>query len=340
MAGIHLTSPRLALISGATGFIGRMLCQQLREQCVQVRGGMRHVVEGPWDEVVLFDLATQGLPEDALAGVDTVFHLAGKAHALCETRQDEEEYFRINTTGTGKLLEAAKGAGVRRFVFISSVKAMDEGGDACQNESEVCHPETPYGKSKLAAERLVLEGGYVPEPVVLRLSMVYGPSGKGNLFRMIEAVAKGRFPPLPELGNKRSMVHVEDVIRAALLAAEKPAAVGQTYIVTDGQFVSTRQMYDWICEALDKPVPAWTIPIGVLKVLAKVGDGIGGMRGRRFLIDSDALAKLMNSACYSSEKIQRELGFRPARDLRSALPEIVRNLGIRRAGDQRRGVSH
>ena len=333
MAGIDLTSTRLALVTGATGFIGRVLCQQLREKHVQVRGGMRHVAEGPWDEVVLFDLATQRLPEDALAGVDTIFHLAGKAHALSETRQDEEEYFRINTEGTGTLLEAAKSAGVHRFVFISSVKAMGEGGDTCQNESEICHPETPYGKSKLAAERLVLEGAYVPEPVVLRLSMVYGSSRKGNLPRMIEAVAKGRFPPLPEVGNKRSMVHVEDVVQAALLAAEKPAAVGQTYIVTDGQACSTRQMYEWICEALDKPEPAWTMPIGLLKVLAKVGDGIGGVRGRRFLFDSDALDKLINSACFSSEKIQRELGFRPAWDLRSALPEIVTSLGMKQAGD-------
>ena len=322
------------LVTGASGFIGRVLCQKLSEQGgAQVRAGMRQVADGPWHETALLDLASGTLPVDAVAGVDTIFHLAGKAHALSETQQDEKEYFHINTEGTKTLLEAAKGAGVRRFVFVSSVKAMSEGGDACQNESEVCHPETPYGRSKLAAERLVLEGAYVPEPVVLRLSMVYGCSRKGNLPRMIEAVAKGRFPPLPEVGNKRSMVHVEDVVQAALLAAEKPAAVGQTYIVTDGQACSTRQMYEWICEALGKPVPSWTIPGGVMRVLAKVGDSIAAVRGRRFLFDSDALDKLVSSACYSSEKIQRELGFRSACDLRSALPEIVNCLGIERAGD-------
>jgi len=323
MAGIDLRPSRFAFITGASGFIGRSLCQQLHEQQVQVRAGMRHKVKGPWDKVVLFDLATQTLPEDALTRVDTIFHLAGKAHALSETRQDEEEYFHINTEGTRRLLEAARDAGVRCFVFISSVKAMGEGGDACQDESASCCPETPYGKSKLAAERLVLEGGYVPEPVVLRLSMVYGASRKGNLPRMIEAVAEGHFPPLPEVGNRRSMVHVEDVVQAALLAAEKPAAVGQTYIVTDGQACSTRQLYEWICEALGKPVPAWTIPPGLLRVLAKVGDGFGRVRGRRFVFDSDALDKLIGSACYSSEKIERELGFCARQRLRSALPEIV-----------------
>lgn len=325
-----MSSLRFALVSGATGFIGQVLCQQLREQGVQVRGGMRQVTKGPWDEVVLFDLV-QKLPEDALVGVDTIFHLAGKAHALSETQQDEEEYFRINTEGTATLLEAAKRADVRCFVFISSVKAMGEGGDVGQDESEECYPETPYGKSKRAAERLVLEGGYVPEPVVLRLCMVYGSSHKGNLPRMIEAVAKGRFPPLPEVGNQRSMVHVMDVVQAALLASEKPAAIGQTYIVTDGQAYSTRQMYEWICEALDKPVPAWAIPIVILKILAKVGDGMGRVRRRRFLFDSDALDKLIGSAYYSSEKIQRELGFRPARDLRSALLDMVTYLGVTRS---------
>jgi nucleoside-diphosphate-sugar epimerase len=290
---------------------------------------MRHVAEGPWDEVVLFDLATQRLQANVLAGVDTIFHLAGKAHALAETRQDEEEYFRINTEGTRTLLEAARSAGVRRFVFISSVKAMGEGGDACQDESEACRPESPYGRSKLAAERLVLEGDYVPEPVVLRLSMVYGSSRKGNLPRMVDAVAKGRFPPLSEGGNKRSMVHVDDVVQAALLAAEKPEAVGQTYIVTDGHIYSTRQMYEWICEALGKPVPDWTVPIRMLKVLAKVGDAIGRVRGRRFMFDSDALEKLTGSACYTSEKIGRGLGFRPTRDLCSALPEMVTYLSLK-----------
>ncbi|MDQ7010672.1 MAG: NAD-dependent epimerase/dehydratase family protein, partial [Mariprofundaceae bacterium] len=224
-----------------------------------------------------------------------------------------------NTEGTRRLLEAAKAAGARRFVFFSSVKAMGEGGPGCLDETAGCRPETAYGKSKLAAERLVLEGGFVPEPVVLRLSMVYGPATKGNLPKMIEAVRKGRFPPLPETGNKRSMVHVDDVVAAALLAAEKPAAAGQTYIVTDGKAYSTRRMYEWVCEALDKPVPSWHIPVPALKALARMGDVIGRVRGRRFMFDSDALAKLTGSAWYDSGKICRELGFEAGIHLHEAL---------------------
>jgi len=186
------------LVTGATGFIGRRLCAVLKQHGSHVRALGRGERDGLWNRFIRADLA-QGVPADALHDVDTVFHLAGKAHALSETSQDEAEYFRINTEGTRRLLEVAGEAGVRRFVFFSSVKAMGEGGDACLDESAACCPETPYGKSKLAAEHLVLNGGYVPEPVVLRLSMVYGPTRKGNLPRMIEAVARGRFLPLPEI---------------------------------------------------------------------------------------------------------------------------------------------
>jgi len=153
--------------------------------------------------------------------------------------------------------------------------------------------------------------------------MVYGPGVKGNLPRMIEAVAGNRFPPLPETGNKRSLVHVDDVVEAAILAAEKPVAAGQIYIVTDGRPCSTRQMYEWICLALDKPVPKWQVPMALLKAMAMTGDILGRVRGRRFIFDTDALHKLIGSAWYSSGKMERELGFVPKYDLQGSLPSII-----------------
>lgn len=317
-----------ALVTGAAGFIGQILCQRLRENGVRVRALARGAGQGPWDEIVTGDLTAE-LPRGALQGVDTVYHLAGKAHALSETRQDDAEYFAINTEGTRKLLEAAAAEGVRSFVFFSSVKVFGEGDGERVDEHSALSPQTPYGRSKLEAERLVLDGGYVPHPVVLRLSMVYGPTRKGNLPRMIEAVARGRFPPIAELGNKRSMVHVEDVVQASLLAAQNTQAAGQAYIVTDGRPYSTRQMYEWICESLQRPVPKWVLPHSALRLMAMAGDAIGHARGRRFMFDSDALDKLTGSAWYSSEKLERELGFRAERDLHRSLPEIVASLGLK-----------
>jgi len=313
---------KISLVTGSTGMLGRPLCHTLHSHGWRVTAVTRMQEAGPWDESIQTDLTsheTFSMPSD----IETVFHLAGKAHALSETRKDEKEYFQINTEGTRRILEAAKSSGVRRFVFFSSVKAMNEGGNHRLNETSTCFPETPYGKSKLEAEHLVLKGNYIPEPVVLRLSMVYGPAMKGNLPRMIEAVAKGLFPPIPEFGNKRSMVHVEDVVQAAVLAAERPEAIGQTYLVTDGQAYSTRELYEWICQALGKPIPGWRIPEMVFRGLAKVGDVIGGVRGRRFLFDSDTLNKLAGSACYSSQKIEQELGFRAHHYLRESLQDII-----------------
>jgi nucleoside-diphosphate-sugar epimerase len=312
------------LITGANGFIGQVLIKQLLAAGIEVSALVRKKTGNSAIESIALDL-TEEWKSNPCEGVDTVFHLAGKAHALSEIAADDEEYQRINTEGTRKLLEAAKLAGVKRFIFFSSVKAV---GDmpTMQDESNQTQPDTPYGQSKRAAEQLVLTGNYVPHPVVIRPCMVYGLSDKGNLPRMISAIERGFFPPLPEVHNHRSMVHVEDLATAALLVAQNPKAAGQIYIVSDGQANSTRQIYEWICAALNKKPLPFSIPIFILKVLAKMGDLIGKLREKRFMFDSDALDKLIGSAWYCSAKIETELGFKPKYDLQIALPEIVRYL--------------
>lgn len=330
------------LVTGACGFIGEQLSRKLLAIGCHVRGVDVCGRALPGVELFNADIASPGLEPRIVEGIDTVFHLAGKAHALSETRQDADEYFRVNTEGTRQVLELAKKCGVRRVVFFSTVKAMsrdsaeaggrktEDGGGRTEErpltEEYEVEPDTAYGKSKLAAERLVLHGGYVAEAVVLRLCMVYGPNAKGNMEKMIEAVRHNRFPPLPEVGNKRSMVHVQDVVQAAILAGTHPNAGGQVFIVSDGQTYSTRQMYELICRALNKKPPGWTVPVGVLRGLAVIGDLIGKARGRRFPFDSDAFNKLIGSAWFSSEKMQQALGFRPEWTLERALPEMVAGL--------------
>ena len=316
------------LVTGASGFIGERFCSYLQEQSTQVRI-LSHQHRSISSDYFLLDLAKDSCPVELCSGIETVFHLAGKAHALAENQQDANEYFQINTEGTRKLLEAAKQAGVQKFIYFSSVKAVGDSDIQPMDESVASLADTPYGQSKYAAEQLVLHGGYVPHPVVIRPSMVYGATEKGNLPQMIKAVAKGLFPPLPETKNRRSMVYVDDVVNAAILAAECPQAAGQIYIVTERQSYSTRQLYDWIREALGKQPVDWSVPYPLLDVLAKSGDVIGALSRRRFPLDSDALQKLTGSAWYSSAKIERELGFRPQHTLRQALPDIVRYLQSR-----------
>lgn len=315
---------RSILITGANGFIGSALRDALRARGHAPRTAGRAPaasIDCAWDMA-----GDAACPPEMLDGIDTVFHLAGKAHALAENRQDETEYFAVNTEGTRKLLDAAKRAGVQRFVYFSSVKAVGDAEQAPWDETASAPADTPYGRSKYAAEQLVLHGGYVPHPVVIRPCMVYGNTDRGNLPQMVRAMRRGWFPPVPETGNRRSMVHVADLVEAAILAAEQPAAAGQIYIVCDDQTYSTRQIHDWIRAALGKTPAHWSVPFEALRAAALFGDGLSRLSGRRMPLDSDTLRKLTDSAWYSSAKIRRELGFTATRNLRDALPDLIRYL--------------
>jgi hypothetical protein len=319
------------LVTGATGFIGRRLVEALCERNEVVHALVRHgsrarrtrrfansVIERHGD------LDRPQTLDGMCAGVETVFHLAGYSDPETDSAA-EDVHWQVTVEGTRALLAQASKAGVRRFVFVSSVKAMGEGGESCLDESSPTAPVSSYGRAKLEAERLVLEAGKQHGMLVcnLRLPLVYGRDNRGNIWRMIAAIDRGRFPPLPETGNRRSMLHVDDVIQALRLAAENSAAHGQTYIVTDGRVYSTRQIYVAVHQALGRPAPRWTIPIGLLRAAARMGDAVGRIRGRSFIFDSGVVNKLTSSACYSCEKIKTELGYRPTRFLEDGLREMV-----------------
>ncbi|HIA15161.1 MAG TPA: NAD-dependent epimerase/dehydratase family protein [Nitrospirales bacterium] len=317
------------LVTGASGFIGRRLVESLLQIGCEVRAFVRDgssLVTWPQTvKIVVGDLQDPYSINNAMADNDTVFHLAGKVHEMSEMEDLDNTYYKVNVEGTRNVLEASARYGVQRFVFFSSVKAIGEDTLECLSEISEARPVTRYGKSKLAAEELVLDYGKRTglHAVCLRLPLVYGSGNKGNLFRMIAAIDRGLFPPLPDIKNRRSMVHVSNVVDAAILAATKVQANGRCYIVTDHEPYSTREIYEWICGSLGKRVPQWHVPIGVLKVLGYVGDVIGRVRRQRFMFDSKALDKLIGSAWYSSESISRELGYRPSVTFHEALPELI-----------------
>ena len=319
------------LVTGATGFIGRRLVEALRERNAVVHALVRHGSRArrtPWPANAVIerqgDLDRLQTLDGVCTGMETVFHLAGYSGPESDDAA-EDVHWQVTVEGTRALLAQARGAGIRRFVFVSSVKSMGEGGATRLDESSPAVPVSPYGCAKLEAEKLVLDAGrrHGMHVCVLRLPLVYGHDNQGNIPRMVAAIDRGWFPPLPEVGNRRSMVHVDDVVQAALLAAASPVAADKIYIVTNGRPYSTRELYEMICHGLGKPIPRWHVPLGVLKGLARVGDAIGRVRGRRFMFDSDALEKLTGSAWYSSEKIARELGFRPRVTFEEALPELI-----------------
>jgi nucleoside-diphosphate-sugar epimerase len=226
---------------------------------------------------------------------------------LWDPSKVEDVYRIINVEATVELAKLAVASGVKQFVFISSVKAG--GGMAsgkCINESDQNEPEGVYGKSKREAELKLLKIGSESgmHVSIIRPSLVYGPNVKGNLQLMLSGIEKGWFPPLPETGNRRSMIHVDDLVRAILLVAEDKRANGEIFIATDGVPHSSREIYNAMCSTLDKSIPKWSVP--------KLLFGMASLISPRIKYK---LNKLLGDECYSSAKLET-LGFKAKKSLK------------------------
>lgn len=307
------------LVTGATGFIGRAVCDALAGRA-WVRATSRSIApRGPWNEAVRADLASPISP--ALTdGIDTVLHCAGVAHAHGVRVTDDEPFQAGNVAATRLLCEAATAAGVGRVVLAGSVAVLGDGGPSAIPEDAAPAPVSGYARSKLAAERVARASS--ADAVVLRFPLVYGPGLPGNLARMIEAVARHRFPPVPPVKNRRSMIHVDDAARAMVFAAEHERVTGLTFTVTDGRTYSTREIYEWILAALGRRAPRVTPPAMAFAALAFGGDLVGRVSRRRAPFDRDAYQKLLGSAEYAAGSFAA-LGYEPEWDLARAMPAIV-----------------
>lgn len=317
-------------VTGATGFIGTALLSALAVENVRVRlltRGSAALPAVPDMQVQRGDLADTAALSALVQGVDSVLHLAGYAHANSKPLASGLElHRRINLEGTRNLYRCAAAAGVRRFVFVSSVKAGGEDAHACIDEHSARPPADPYGRIKRQTEDWLFEQGARDgvEIAVLRPALVYGPGVKGNLAAMLRAIDRGRFPPVPETHNIRSMVSVQDLAVALLAARVSPGAAGQVCIVDDGEAYSTRRIYVAMANALGKPIPRWTLPAGVLRGLGQTGDFGEWLLRRSLPFNSTLAARLLDSACYRSVQAEQLLGFKPRYRLEDVLPEMVR----------------
>jgi UDP-glucose 4-epimerase len=291
-------------ITGATGFIGQHLLEAGYYQTHEIKILSRR----PHSEyeTLICDLQSEQIPDDALTGIDTVFHLAGFAHDLRDATEIEHFYRAVNVNATARLADLAVKSGVKQFVFVSSVKA---GGSAlpgkCMTEPDQDDPRGVYGQTKREAELIVLEMGQQSgmHVSIIRPSLVYGPGVKGNLALMRSGVVRGWFPPLPETGNRRSMIHVDDLVRALLLVAKDERANGEIFIATDGVPHSSREIYDATCQGVGKMVPRWSVPKFMFDWISLVSPRI------RYKVN-----KLLGDECYSSRKLEA-LGFRATKSL-------------------------
>jgi UDP-glucose 4-epimerase len=287
------------LITGATGFIGDRLVNRLRERSIKL--DIQYLSRRPISDCksIVCDLQKDEIPQDALENIDMVFHLAGYSHDLSKASKFDHIYRQVNVDATVRLAVLAATSGVTKFIFVSSVKA---GGI---DEIAVDEPEGVYGKTKREAEFKVLEIGQQTglHVSIVRPSLVYGPGVKGNLHLMRSGIEQGWFPPLPETGNCRSMIHVDDLVRAILLVADDKRANGEIFIATDGVPHSSRDIYEAICYSVGKTIPRWSVP----KILF---DGLSLLSPRiRYKVD-----KLLGDEYYSSAKLEG-LGFKAEKSL-------------------------
>jgi UDP-glucose 4-epimerase len=315
------------LVTGHSGFIGRHIVTALAREDCYIRGLTRQNVSADNDSVV--DARTGDITKPAtltglMSGIDTVIHAAGHAHV---TATGHDIHYKTTLDGTRHLLHEAAASNVRRFVFISSIKAMAAPGRDCIDETETGLPQDGYGLARRQAEEQVLAAGKQTgmHVSIVRPALVYGPGCKGNLAAMLRWIDRGIFPPVPDTGNRRSMVDVRDLASAIIAAACRDSANGHTCIISDGEDYSTRHVYMAMKTALGKTVPGWSVPGWIYRAAGRAGDLYAAVLRRPAPFNSAVCSRLLDSACYRSVVAETVLGYHAEYCLEDSLPLMVRH---------------
>lgn len=301
------------LVTGANGFVGRAVRTVLRQAGHATLPAVRRP-SGLAEERVVGDIDPATDWRAALSGVESVVHLAARVHVMNDSAMDPLTAFRsINTAGTLNLARQCAAAGVRRFVFVSSVKVNGEERAAPYTEADAPAPEDAYALSKWEAEQglrqIAAETGL--EVVILRPPLVYGPGVGANFLALLRAVARGMPLPLGAIDNRRSLIYVGNLAAAILCCLEHPAAAGKTFLVSDGEDVSTSGLVRRMAAALGRPARLLPVPPALLRFAAR-------------LAKKSALAiRLLDSLTVDSSAIRRELGWSPPFTLDEGLRETA-----------------
>ncbi len=296
------------LVTGADGFIGKALCEVLSRNGHEVHGAvLSEDLAGHLPDkvvpVVCGDIGGDADLTDITRGIDLVIHLAARVHVMRETVDDPlREFMRVNAEGTRNLARAASVEGVKKFIFLSSVKVN---GEATYGRPFTAgdQPNTrdPYGISKFKAEEAIKDVcadkkmGFC----IVRPTLVYGPGVKGNFLRLLKWVDKGIPLPLGGVKNLRSMIYLENLIDALSALVEADDVRDEVFLISDDEDMSTPQLIRVIANAMGKKPRLVNLPPGILKVM-------GTMIGK-----ADEVDRLTGSLCVDNEKIQNMLKWQP-----------------------------
>jgi len=301
------------LVTGATGFVGTHLVHHLAERGYMIRGVSRKEVS-PFPEINNYehakiqDVYSAEAWQPLLAEVDVVVHLIAKTHSSDSSDLKAlPDYRHINVDITKALLDASIAAGVKKFIYLSSIKAVGEETpiDEPFTEESPCNPVDSYGISKREAEELIQKYEGKIDTVIFRPPMIYGPGVKGNFLRLLKAVDRGLPLPFGMIENARSMLYVENLTDAILTCLQSEKAAGQIYHVADKETPSTKQIMVEMGRQLGKKSRLVPVPKALLRQ-------IGILTGKAPEID-----KLTSSLTISNKKILRKLVWEPKYSMRT-----------------------
>lgn len=329
-------SERVVVVTGATGAVGPSVARAYHEAGYSVRTLSINTPGGgvlpPGADVRLGDVCDGQTVRSAVAGAEIVVHLAALLHQFEDAAALGSQYERVNVGGTENVVRAAIAEGVRRVVFLSTIAVYGPSSGQVLDERTSPRPDTPYGRTKLAAEQAVLSATSGGQPIgaVLRAAAVYGSRIKGNYRRLAVAIARRRFLPIGPCRNRRTLVHDRDLAHAAVLAAEHPAAAGVVFNVSDGHVHTLAEIIAAICRAIGRRPPRFHVPLAAAHVAVGACERMARMAGQRSPLTRALLEKYTEDIAADGTLIQRALGFAPSVDLELGWRETM--AGLRDAG--------
>lgn len=314
---------RRVMITGANGFIGSALCEHLAARGYRVIGVVRRReaarrLDPALEVCVVPDIAGAVDWAPLVQGVDCIVHLAAFVHEtpVGLLPAAKARYQRLNVDATRRLAQAAAAAGVKRLIYISTVKVHGEKSlpDQVFTERMALAPKGPYAESKLQAEQVLraIERDTGTEVVIIRPPLVYGPGVKANFLRLIRLVEQGIPLPLANVDNRRSFVYLGNLIDALVRCIEHPAAAGQTFLVSDGEDVSTPQLVRNLAIALGREARLVAVPLGLLRF-------VGGLSGGLASVD-----RLVDSLLIDDSRIRATLDWTPPYTMMQGLEATAR----------------
>ena len=315
------------LLTGTTGFVGRGLVKVLETQGHQVSSLVREFSARLPDSVTqiecgdllhYLEFEARNLTE-TLEDVDAVVHLAARVHIMHDTSADPlKEFRKVNTETALNLARLAAKAGVKRFLFLSSIKVNGESttGEPSFSEQDICNPIEPYAISKFEAEQGLLQIAQETdmEMVIIRPPLIYGPGVKGNFASMMRWVDKGIPLPLGAVNNQRSLLALENLLDFITRCLAHPRAGNQIFLLSDGQDISTTELIQKLAQAQGKKARLLPVPVSLMTMAA-------GLFGKKVVAD-----RLFGSLQVDSSKAFELLEWSPVVSMDEQLRRMQKNI--------------